>query len=123
MWVQGAAAALGLWAEPAEALWLPSTHELDMDCSSIREDFLRRLGSFNKDTRLLQRFYHSVGASIIFFAPVCWCCPIGSNGANKQNKPKKTSYMVGMELDIVEVSGDERKAEGYHGQSLLSSIR
>ena len=32
--------------------------------------FLRRLRSFNMDTRLLQMFYHSVVASV-FFAAAC----------------------------------------------------
>ncbi|KAK5904468.1 hypothetical protein CesoFtcFv8_006028 [Champsocephalus esox] len=34
--------------------------------------FLRMLRSFNVCTRLLQMFYQSVVASVLFFAVVCW---------------------------------------------------
>uniref|UniRef100_A0A3Q3W0T8 DM2 domain-containing protein n=1 Tax=Mola mola TaxID=94237 RepID=A0A3Q3W0T8_MOLML len=44
--------------------------------------------------------YHSVVASVIFFAAVCWGGGIGSSGVNKLNKlVKKASSVVGMELD------------------------
>ena len=34
--------------------------------------FLRRLGSFNICKKLLQMFYQSVVASVLFYAVVCW---------------------------------------------------
>ena len=40
----------------------------------------------NVDTWLLQLFYHSVVASVVFFVAACWGGGIGNGGVNKRNK-------------------------------------
>ena len=45
--------------------------------------FLRRLRSFNMCRRLLQMFYQSVVASVLFFAVVCWGGDTNTRGTDR----------------------------------------
>lgn len=70
---------------------------------------LQRLRSFNLDTRLLLIFYHSVVASLNFFAAVCWEGGIGNGGINKLNKlVRKVNTVVGLELNSMTVVTERR---------------
>ena len=51
--------------------WTANTDTLHKKGQS-RLYFLRRLGSFNICKKLLQMFYQSVVASVLFYAVVCW---------------------------------------------------
>ncbi|XP_051257592.1 uncharacterized protein LOC127364239 [Dicentrarchus labrax] len=88
------------WTDHTEALYRKG---------QIRLFFLRRLRSFNVCTQLLQMFYQSVVASVLFFAVVCWGGGICTGCANKLSKlVRKASSVVGMELDSVEAVTEKR---------------
>ena len=60
--------------------------------------------SFNVCNRLLQSFYQSVVASVLFYAVACWGGYINSRDTNKLNKlVRKASSVVGVELVRLEV--------------------
>ena len=87
------------WSDNTEALFRKGQSRLF---------FLRRLRSIVR-TRLLRMFYHSVVASAISFAAVCWGGGIGSGGASKFNKlGRKASSVLGMKLDGVEAVIERR---------------
>ena len=48
--------------------------------------FLRKLRSFNMCSKMLEIFYQSVVASVLFFAVVCWGSSIGASNTNRLNK-------------------------------------
>lgn len=71
--------------------------------------FLRRLRSFNVCTRLLQTFYQSVVASVLFFAVVCWGGNTNKRDADRLSKlVRKASSVVGVRLDNVEEVAEGR---------------
>ena len=45
--------------------------------------FLRKLRSFNVCSKMLEIFYQSVVASVLFFAVVCWGSSIGASNTNR----------------------------------------
>ena len=65
--------------------------------------FLRKLRSFNVCSKMLEIFYQSVVASVLFFAVVCWGSSIGASDANRLNKFIKTaSSVIGCKQDTLE---------------------
>ena len=69
--------------------------------------FLRRLRSFS--TRLLQMFYQSVVASVLFFAVVCWGGDTNTRDTGRLNKlVRKASSVVGVQLDNLEEVAEGR---------------
>jgi len=68
--------------------------------------FLQRLKSFNVCKTMLQMFYHSVVASVIFYAVVCWGSRVKAADVNRLNKLiRKAGCVLGVELkSLVEVS-------------------
>ena len=88
--------------------WLSDTEALYRKGRS-RLFFLRKLRSFNFDTRLLPMFYHSAVASVLVFAAECRGVGIGSGGTNKQKKfIGNVSSVVRMLLDSVEAVTERR---------------
>ena len=71
--------------------------------------FLRRLRSFNICQTMLRMFYESVVASAILFAVVCWGSRLRVADANRLIKLiRKTSDVVGVELDTLTAVSDRR---------------
>ena len=71
--------------------------------------FLRRLGSFNICKKLLQMFYQSVVASVLFYAVVCW------GGSSKKRDSarldrlvRRAGSVVGTELDSLVTVAERR---------------
>ncbi|KAI3367324.1 hypothetical protein L3Q82_008367 [Scortum barcoo] len=65
--------------------------------------FLRRLRSFNICPPLLQSVYHTVVASALFFAVVCWGEGLRTADKNRLNKLiKKAGSVVGTELPLLQ---------------------
>lgn len=71
--------------------------------------FLRRLGSFNIYKKLLQMFYQSVVASVLFYAVVCW------GGSSKKRDTgrldrlvRRAGSVVGTELDSLVTVAERR---------------
>ncbi len=71
--------------------------------------FLWRLASFNICTKLLQMFYNSVVASVLFFAVACWGGSGSKRNIQRLNKLiKKAGSVVGLKLDSVEEVTEQR---------------
>lgn len=77
--------------------------------------FLRRLRSFNVCSKLLRMFDHSVVASILFYAVVCW------GGSTKKSDDrrldrlvKKAGSVVGAELESITSVADKRTLSNHH---------
>ena len=88
------------WTDNTEALYRKGQSKLF---------FLRRLRSFKVCNRLLQMFYQSVVASVLFFGVVCWGGNINTRDANKINKlVQKAGSVVGIKLDNLEAVAEER---------------
>jgi len=61
---------------------------------------LQRLRSFTVCKTMLQIFYHSVVASVIFYAVVCWGSRVKAADANRLNKLiRKAGSVLGVELE------------------------
>ena len=90
------------WSDNAEAIHSKGKSRLF---------FLRRLRSFGVCNRMLQMFYQSVMASVLFFGITCWG---GNNRAsdtfNLNRLVKKASAIVGSPLQGVEEVARERTA-------------
>ena len=56
--------------------------------------FLRKLRSFNVCSKMLEIFYQSVVASVLFFAVVCWGNSIGASDTNRLNKLNRNAGSV-----------------------------
>ncbi|KAI3355656.1 hypothetical protein L3Q82_004249 [Scortum barcoo] len=69
---------LGLWLDN-KLDWTTHTSHLYGKTES-RMYFLRRLRSFNICSKLLQMFYQSVVASVLFYTVVCWGGSISKKG-------------------------------------------
>ena len=83
-----------------------SNHRLDW--SSYKKGmrrlyFLRKLRSFNMCSKMLEIFYQSVVASVLFFAVVCWGSSIGASDTNRLNKLiRKAGSVIGCKQDTLE---------------------
>nr|XP_010780298.1 PREDICTED: von Willebrand factor A domain-containing protein 7-like [Notothenia coriiceps] len=84
----------------------------DLRLAAGNDDYLRdrrRLRSFNVCTRLLQMFYQSVVASVLFFAVVCWGGNKNTRDTGRLNKlVRKASSVVGVQLDNLEEVAEGR---------------
>ena len=71
--------------------------------------FLRKLRSFNVCSKMLEIFYQSVVASVLYFAVVCWGSSIGAGDTNRLNKLiKKAGSVIGCKPDTFEVVVERR---------------
>uniref|UniRef100_A0A3B1JXG3 Reverse transcriptase domain-containing protein n=1 Tax=Astyanax mexicanus TaxID=7994 RepID=A0A3B1JXG3_ASTMX len=71
--------------------------------------FLRRLRSFNICKKLLQMFYQSIVASILFYAVVCWGGNMKRRDASRLDKlVRRAGAVVGMELDSLVTIAERR---------------
>ncbi|KAI3361247.1 hypothetical protein L3Q82_012919, partial [Scortum barcoo] len=62
--------------------------------------FLRRLRSFNICSKLLQMFYQSVVASVLFYTVVCWGGSISKKDTSRLDKLiRRAGSVVGTKLD------------------------
>ena len=65
--------------------------------------FLRKLRSFNMCSKMLEIFYQSVVASVLFFAVVCWGSSIGASDTNRLKKLiRKAGSVIGCKQDTLE---------------------
>lgn len=71
--------------------------------------FLRRLRSFNVCSKLLEMFYQSVVASVLFYAVVCWGGSTKRKDAGRLERlVKKAGSVVGAELECTTSVADKR---------------
>ncbi|KAM4588018.1 RNA-binding protein Raly isoform 3-T4 [Odontesthes bonariensis] len=71
--------------------------------------FLRKLGSFNVCSKMLETFYHSVVAGAIFFAAVCWGSSIRASDSNRLDKIiRKAGSVLGQKLESLETMVERR---------------
>ncbi|KAK0137273.1 RNA-directed DNA polymerase from mobile element jockey [Merluccius polli] len=71
--------------------------------------FLRRLGSFNICKKLLQMFYQSVVASVLFHAVVCWGGSSRWRDAGQLDRlERRAGSVVGTELDSLVTVAERR---------------
>ena len=71
--------------------------------------FLRRLGSFNICKKLLQMFYQSVVASVLFYAVVCWGGSSRRRDAGRMDRlVRSAGSVVGTELDSLVTVAERR---------------
>ena len=71
--------------------------------------FLRRLGSFNICKKLLQMFYQSMVASVLFFAVVCWGGSSKKRDAARLDRlVRRAGSVVGTELDSLVTVAERR---------------
>ena len=71
--------------------------------------FLRKLRSFNVCSKMLEMFYQSVVASVLFLAVVCWGSSIGASDTNRLNKLiRKAGSVIGCKQDTVEAVVERR---------------
>ena len=83
--------------------------------------FLRKLRSFNVCSKMLEIFYQSVLASVLFFAVVCW----GSSSDTKRlNKLiRKAGSVIGWKQDILEAVMERRTLKNcYPSWIILSTL-
>ncbi|XP_068441989.1 uncharacterized protein [Clinocottus analis] len=65
--------------------------------------FLRKLRSFNVCSKMLELFYQSVVASVLYFSIVCWGSSIGAGDTNRLNKlVKKAGSIIGCKQEHLE---------------------
>ena len=65
--------------------------------------FLRKLRSLNICNKMLQMFYQSVVASVLFYAAVCWGGSLGKKQAKRLDKlVKKAGSVIGVKMDSLE---------------------
>ncbi|KAI3364558.1 hypothetical protein L3Q82_011340, partial [Scortum barcoo] len=109
---------LGLWIDN-KLDWTTHTSHLYGKTQS-RMYFLRRLRSFNICSKLLQMFYQSVVASVLFYTVVCWGGSISKKDTSRLDKLiRRAGSVVGHEAGL---SGDGGRVEdsgqtpGYYGQ-------
>ncbi len=96
--------------------WSPNTDALYRKGQS-RLYFLRRLGSLNICQELLQIFYQTVIASILFHAVVCWGGSIKRRDATRLDKlVRKAGSVVGVELDTLTSVAEKRILLVHPGQ-------
>ncbi|KAI3352130.1 hypothetical protein L3Q82_020945 [Scortum barcoo] len=68
--------------------------------------FLRRLRSFNICSKLLQMFYQSVVASVLFYTVVCWGGSISKKDTSRLDKLiRRAGSVVGTKLDSLVTGG------------------
>ncbi|KAI3363181.1 hypothetical protein L3Q82_011546 [Scortum barcoo] len=71
--------------------------------------FLRRLRSFNICSKLLQMFYQSVVASVLFYTVVCWGGSISKKDTSRLDKLiRRAGSVVGMKLDSLVTVAESR---------------
>ncbi|XP_051254013.1 uncharacterized protein LOC127362380 [Dicentrarchus labrax] len=71
--------------------------------------FLKRLGSFNICKKLLQMFYQSVVASVLFYAVVCWGGSSKRGDAGRLDRlVRRAGSVVGTELDSLVTVAERR---------------
>ncbi|KAK5866698.1 hypothetical protein PBY51_020867 [Eleginops maclovinus] len=88
------------WSDNTDALFRKAQSKLF---------FLKGLRSFNVCTRLLQTFYQSVVASVLFFAGLCWGGNTNKKDAERLNKlVRKANSVVGVKLDNLEEVAEGR---------------
>lgn len=82
------------WSHNTQALYKKSLSRLHL---------LRRLRSFGVSRPLLKTFYHSIVASALFYATVCWAPGSTERDKNKLNRlVKRASSVLGCPLDSVD---------------------
>ncbi|KAI3359517.1 hypothetical protein L3Q82_013909 [Scortum barcoo] len=83
------------------ALWSSEMDSWKKIHDSLCEgDFLRRLRFFNICSKLLQMFYQSVVASVLFYTVVCWGGSISKKDTSRLDKLiRRAGSVVGMKLD------------------------
>lgn len=83
--------------------------------------FLRRLGSFNVCKKLLQMFYQSVVASVLFYAVVCWGGSSKKRDAARLDRlVRRAGSVVGTELDSLVTVAERRTLDKL--LSILDSL-
>ena len=71
--------------------------------------FLRRLRSFNVCSKLLEMFYQSVVASVLFYAVVCWGGSTKKKDAGRLDRlVRKAGSVVGAELECITSVANKR---------------
>ncbi|KAI3367276.1 hypothetical protein L3Q82_008321 [Scortum barcoo] len=71
--------------------------------------FLRRLRSFNICSKLLQMFYQSVVASVLFYTVVCWGGSISKKDTSRLDKLiRRAGSVVGTKLDSLVTVAESR---------------
>ncbi|KAI3367638.1 hypothetical protein L3Q82_026475 [Scortum barcoo] len=98
---------LGLWIDN-KLDWTTHTSHLYGKTQS-RMYFLRRLRSFNICSKLLQMFYQSVVASVLFYTVVCWGGSISKKDTSRLDKLiRRAGSVVGMKLDSLVTVAESR---------------
>ena len=71
--------------------------------------FLRKLRSFSVYSQMLEIFYQSVVASVLFFTVVCWGSSIGARDTDRLNKViEKTGSVIGCTQKTLEAVVERR---------------
>ncbi|KAI3365081.1 hypothetical protein L3Q82_010197 [Scortum barcoo] len=98
---------LGLWIDN-KLDWTTHTSHLYGKTQS-RMYFLRRLRSFNICSKLLQMFYQSVVASVLFYTVVCWGGSISKKDTSRLDKLiRRAGSVVGTKLDSLVTVAESR---------------
>ncbi|KAI3351750.1 hypothetical protein L3Q82_020590, partial [Scortum barcoo] len=98
---------LGLWLDN-KLDWTTHTSHLYGKTQS-RMYFLRRLRSFNICSKLLQMFYQSVIASVLFYTVVCWGGSISKKDTSRLDKLiRRAGSVVSMKLDSLVTVAESR---------------
>ncbi|KAI3367896.1 hypothetical protein L3Q82_026726, partial [Scortum barcoo] len=98
---------LGLWLDN-KLDWTTHTSHL-YGKTQNRLYFLRRLRSFNICSKLLQMFYQSVVASVLFYTVVCWGGSISKKDTSRLDKLiRRAGSVVGMKLDSLVTVAESR---------------
>ncbi|KAI3364649.1 hypothetical protein L3Q82_011427, partial [Scortum barcoo] len=98
---------LGLWLDN-KLDWTTHTSHLYGKTQS-RMYFLRRLRSFNICSKLLQMFYQSVVASVLFYTVVCWGGSISKKDTSRLDKLiRRAGSVVGTKLDSMVTVAESR---------------
>ena len=88
--------------------WKPNCDAMYKKTQS-RLFFLRKLRAFDVCPKMLQMFYHSVVASVMFFAVVCWGGSVTRHDEGRLDKlVKKASSTAGFDFDSLLVTLEKR---------------
>nr|XP_049609558.1 uncharacterized protein LOC125988413 [Syngnathus scovelli] len=98
---------LGVWLDK-KLDWSTHTNHLHRKTQS-RMYFLRRLRSFNICNKLLEMFYQSVVASVLFYTVVCWGSSTSKKDTSRLDKlVRRAGSLIGKKLDSLETVAEAR---------------
>nr|XP_049573440.1 uncharacterized protein LOC125966903 [Syngnathus scovelli]XP_049573441.1 uncharacterized protein LOC125966903 [Syngnathus scovelli] len=99
--------AIHVRSRPAIQGWVIK-HYIGMNTGTL-EEYIKRLRSFNICNKLLEMFYQSVVASVLFYTVVCWGSSTSKKDTSRLDKlVRRAGSLIGKKLDSLETVAEAR---------------